>query len=57
MKIKDSVEQMILDLFQNCDVPEAVSVTFEPEIDLDDPMKAVREGSIILRFERPTSQK
>ena len=57
MKIKDSAEQMILDLFQNCDVPEAVSVTFEPEIYLDDPMKAVREGSIILRFERPTSQK
>ena len=33
MKIKDSVEQMILDLFQNCDVPEEVSVSFDPEID------------------------
>ena len=32
MKIKDSVEQMTLDLFQNCDVPEEVSVTFNPEI-------------------------
>ena len=27
---------MTLDLFQNCDVPEEVSVTFDPEIDLDD---------------------
>ena len=36
MKIKDSVGQMTLDLFQNCDVPEEVSVTFDPEIDLDD---------------------
>ena len=33
---KDSIEQMVLDLFQNCDVPEEVSVTFDPEIDLDD---------------------
>ena len=30
------MEQMRLDLFQNCDVPEEVSVTFDPEIDLDD---------------------
>ena len=36
MKIKDSVEQITLDLFKNCDVPEEVSVTFDPEIDLDD---------------------
>ena len=36
MKIKDSVEQMTLDLFQNCDVPEKVSGTFDTEIDLDD---------------------
>ena len=36
MKIKDSVEQMALDLFQNCDVPEEVSVTFDPEVDLND---------------------
>ena len=36
MKIKDSVKQMALDLFQNCDVPEEVIVTFDPEIDLDD---------------------
>ena len=36
MKIKDSVEQMTLDLFQNCDVPEEVSVTFDPEVDLND---------------------
>ena len=36
MKIKDSVEQMTLDLFQNCDVPEEISVTFDPEMDLDD---------------------
>ena len=25
-----------LDLFQNCDVPEEVSVTFDPELDLND---------------------
>ena len=36
MKIKDYVEQMALDLFQNCDVPMEVSVTFDPGIDLDD---------------------
>ena len=36
MKIKDSVEQITLDLFQNCDVPEEVSVTFDPEVDLSD---------------------
>ena len=36
MKIKDFVEQMTLDLFQNSDVPEEVSVTFDPEIDLVD---------------------
>ena len=36
MKIKDSVEQMTLDLFQTCDVLELVSVTFDPEINLDD---------------------
>ena len=35
-KLKDSVEQITLDLFQNCDMPEEVSVTFDPEIDLDD---------------------
>ena len=29
------MEQMRLDLFQNCDVPEEVSVTFDPEIELD----------------------
>ena len=27
---------MTLDLFQNCDVSEEVSVAFDPEIDLDD---------------------
>ena len=36
MKIKDSVEQITLDLFQNCDVPEEVRVTFDLEMDLDD---------------------
>ena len=36
MKIKDSVEQMTLDLFQNCDVPEEVSVTFDADVDLND---------------------
>ena len=36
MKINDSVEQLALDLFQNCDVAEEVSVTFDPWIDLDD---------------------
>ena len=35
MKIKDSVEQITLDLFQNYDVPEEVSVSFDPEIDLN----------------------
>ena len=33
MKIKDSVEQITLDLFQNCDMPEEVNVTFDPELD------------------------
>ena len=33
MKIKDSVEQITLDLFQNCDMPEEVIVTFDPELD------------------------
>ena len=28
--------QITLDLFQNCDVPEEVSVSFDPEIDLSD---------------------
>ena len=36
MKIKDSVEQITLDLFQNCDVLEEVSGTFDPEVDLND---------------------
>ena len=36
MKIKDSVEQITLDLFQNCDVPEEVSITFDPEVNLID---------------------
>ena len=36
MKIKDSGEQMTLDLFKNCDVPEEESVTFDPEVDLND---------------------
>ena len=31
MKIKDSVEQIALDL---CDVPEKVRVAFDPEVDL-----------------------
>ena len=30
------LEQITLDLFQNCDVPEKVSTTFDPEIDLND---------------------
>ena len=30
MKIKDC--RQMTDLFQNCDVPEEVSVTFDPEI-------------------------
>ena len=36
MKIKDSVEQITLDLFQNFDVPEKMNVTFDPEVDLND---------------------
>ena len=36
MKIKDSGEQITLDLFQNCDVPEEISITFDPEVDLND---------------------
>ena len=31
MKIKDSEEPISLDLFENCDVPEELSVTFYPE--------------------------
>ena len=33
MKIEDFVVQITLDLFQNCDVHEEVSVSFDPEID------------------------
>ena len=29
-------EQIALDLFQNCDLPEKVSATFDPEVDLND---------------------
>ena len=29
MKIKDSVEQIKLDYFQNCDVHEEVGITFD----------------------------
>ena len=36
MKIKDSGEQITLDLFQNCDVPEEINITFDPEVDLND---------------------
>ena len=36
MKIKDSVEQMALDSFQNCDAPDEVSANFDSEKDLDD---------------------
>ena len=32
IKIKDFVEQMTIDLFQNCDVPEGESVIFDPEV-------------------------
>ena len=31
-----TVEQITLDIFQNCDVPEEVSGTFDPEVDLND---------------------
>ena len=27
---------MTLDIFQNCDVPEEVSGTFDPDVDLND---------------------
>ena len=36
MKTKDSLEQMTLDLFWNCDMPGEVIVAFDAEIDLDD---------------------
>ena len=36
MKIKDSVQLISLDLFQNCDLPEEISVTFDPEVDIND---------------------
>ena len=32
----ENQRQITLDLFQNCDVPEEVSVSFDPEIDLSD---------------------
>ena len=35
-RISKTVEQITLDLFQNCDVPEEVSGTFDPEVDLND---------------------
>ena len=36
MKIKKTVEQITLGLFQNCDVPEEVSGIFYQEVDLID---------------------
>ena len=36
VKIKDTVQQTTFDLFQNRDVLEEVSVTFDPEVDLND---------------------
>ena len=35
MKMKDCVEQLTLDLFNNCGVLEELTVTFDPK-DLDD---------------------
>ena len=31
-----TVEQIVLDLFQNCDLPEEVSGTADSEVDLND---------------------
>ena len=31
-----TAEQITLDIFQNCDVPEEESLTFDPEVDLND---------------------
>ena len=36
MKIKDLIEQITLDLFQNCDMSEEVNGTVDPEVDLND---------------------
>ena len=36
MKIKESAEQIALDLFQNCDVPEELSEAFDVEVVLND---------------------
>ena len=36
MNMKESVEQMTFDLFQNIDVHDGVSVSFDPEVVLND---------------------
>ena len=44
-----TVQQITLNLFQNCDVPEEVSGTFDPEVDLnnDDVGRSRYEGFIL----------
>ena len=34
--MKDSVQQITLNIFQNFDVPDEISVLFDPEVDLND---------------------
>ena len=36
MKIKEATEQIALDLFQSCDVPEELSEAFDAEVALND---------------------
>ena len=36
MKIKESAEQIALDLFQNCEAPEELSEAFDAEVVLND---------------------
>ena len=45
-----AVEQITLDLFQNCDVPEEVSGTFDPEVAVGVVFEDVREGCLWRNF-------
>ena len=46
--MKKTVEQITLDLFQDCDVPEEVSGNFDTEVDLNDDVVYFATSAYIL---------
>ena len=48
MKIKYSAEQITLDSFQKCDLPEEVSATFDLDVDLNDDAVDLATRDLIL---------